>query len=416
MSENFELNEKFWSMDGILGRRGFIINILIIQIITTTYITPIVYFVLFKPELMLNFVIMQPESLSYFHSWYLIFILCSLLIECILLYPSIVRRVRDIAADDDINRITLISSALIAVIFLASLPFASLISSFNLNWISLAIIVLLMCIPGKITSDKPASELIKFNWGAFLGTWYWGIYNKAFKTLFMIPLLLTGYAWFPFMILCGLKGNEWARKNNTEKPIEDFHSGQKAQTIAFIFIAPLLSVLLFMLVSISIGMSAIKYVKTHPEVKTKIEALNDRYIEVSMKMYFSKVELADAEGENKFYMDPKIWVNLSEDAKRKAFDAAVTYVKMETRKALEDAENKANKDDKEEIEEFTKAEIARNVKILSTFNNEVLAVYEIDKETLNKLYSLSPERKITFKEYLDYQKNAYKFNNRPTLP
>ena len=52
MDENYFVeNDKFLSMNGILGRRNFVINTLIIEIIKTLIgSTPFVYFVLFNPK------------------------------------------------------------------------------------------------------------------------------------------------------------------------------------------------------------------------------------------------------------------------------------------------------------------------------------------------------------------------------
>ncbi len=427
MSGNFELNEKFWSMDGILGRRGFIVNTLIIQIISGICVAPVVYLLLFKPELILDSI--MRTTITTADTLYLVFVLGCLILECVLFFPSILRRVRDITADDDNNNVMMISSVIITVMLIASLPFMSQSLAFKLNWISLAIVIFLMVIPGKITSEKPASELIKFNWGAFFGTWYWGIYNKVPKTLIMIPLLFTGYAWFPFMLLCGMKGNEWAREKNNQKPIEDFHGAQKAQSIAFIFIAPLLSFLIFLISVVSISVYMLSYVKAHPDFKTKIEAINDRYLDISMKAYFSNIELG--KDENKFYMEPKIWINMSDSQKRQTFDAAVTYIQRQDEKAKtkkDDHKDEAAKEKDKNLElpkdetakekdknlDLSKFETARTVKILSSFNNEVLASYEYDINEYSKL--ITPGRKVSFKEFYKFQKNAYKFNNRPTLP
>lgn len=420
MSEKFELNEKFWALDGVLGRRGFIVNFLIIQVISAVFITPFIYLFIVKPELMTDIFIHNGSGNPFLLSMYWIFILVCLLVECILLFPSLVRRVRDITADDDNNRIMMISSVLITLIFILNTPIASSIPL--LNWIALFLIIYLMIMQGKITSEKPASELIKFNWGAFLGTWYWGIYNKVPKTLIMIPLLFVSYAWFPFMILCGLKGNEWAREKNSEKSIEDFHNAQKAQSIAFIFISPLLSILIFLLVIFSLSVSAIKYAKAHPDLKTKVEALTDRYLDVSIKTYFSKVELGT--DESRFYMDPKIWVNLSEQSKRQAFDAAISYVERQEELAKSDeksqqivqTDNKGSSSgENENSTTVSKYTTAAKIRILSSFNNEVLASYEFDRKAFAELFN-NLERRSSFKEYYEFQKKSYKFNNHPTLP
>ncbi len=54
----------------------------------------------------------------------------------------------------------------------------------------------------------------KFNWGAFLLTWIWGIFNKSLIPLFLLPILFIpkvgALIYFFFAIWFGKKGNEWA--------------------------------------------------------------------------------------------------------------------------------------------------------------------------------------------------------------
>lgn len=74
----------------------------------------------------------------------------------------------------------------------------------------------------------------KFNWGAFLLTWIWGLGNRSFITLIVFPISFLScipfVGWIiPFAcnIWFGIKGNEWAWQNKRWESIEQFHSVQK---------------------------------------------------------------------------------------------------------------------------------------------------------------------------------------------
>ena len=84
-------------------------------------------------------------------------------------------------------------------------------------------------------------HLKKFNWGAFIGGWIWGLINGVYITLIEIPLsCLPPLALLGFAIYCGIKGNEWAwekwKEDYGEARKEDFVNRQKTQSKVFIII------------------------------------------------------------------------------------------------------------------------------------------------------------------------------------
>ena len=91
----------------------------------------------------------------------------------------------------------------------------------------------------------------KFNWGALLLTWVWGIYNKSLIPLLLAPLLFIpkfgSLIYFFFAIWFGKKGNEWALKNKSFKSLDDFNEYQKK----FVYTAIAISIINIILILIT---------------------------------------------------------------------------------------------------------------------------------------------------------------------
>ncbi len=91
--------------------------------------------------------------------------------------------------------------------------------------------------PGKnANTEKFPDELKKFNWGAFLTGWIWGLGNNvriALWTLIgllsFIPVLgiLVAFAVFAFQIWLGINGNKLAWESKQWNSIEQFNDVQK---------------------------------------------------------------------------------------------------------------------------------------------------------------------------------------------
>lgn len=82
----------------------------------------------------------------------------------------------------------------------------------------------------KLTPPKKAlpKELKKWNWGAFLGSWIWGIFHKSYNCFIcLIPIVGLIYSFY-----CGYKGNEWAWNSKDWSNIEEFKEDQNKWTIA----------------------------------------------------------------------------------------------------------------------------------------------------------------------------------------
>lgn len=71
-------------------------------------------------------------------------------------------------------------------------------------------------------------KLKRWNWGAFALNVIWGIGHKCYWPLLCcIPIF--GNFW---MIVCGLKGNEWAYERGQYESIEEFENKEFGWTVA----------------------------------------------------------------------------------------------------------------------------------------------------------------------------------------
>lgn len=79
-------------------------------------------------------------------------------------------------------------------------------------------------------------ELQKFNWGAFVLGWIWGLYNKTYITLIQLPLLFIPKIGPLLTLICsiwfGFKGNLWTYNNVKYANLEEYKKRQKQFAIA----------------------------------------------------------------------------------------------------------------------------------------------------------------------------------------
>ena len=319
-------NNKFLSLDGVIGRRGFILNYLLVTIIVG----------IISIALNTLFLVFFPALYSSCNAGISI-------ISIFLLYPSIERRVKDMFGNPerDMNFYLLMCAFVIGM----CIPL-----------IKFFVTIALMAAEGKITGNLPKSEVIKFNWGAFLGTWIWGLFNRSYKTLWMIPLTITPAA-FPFSLICGMKGNEWAYKNKPVENLEKFHDNQRMQAVVWSILAPILSIV----ISVSILLGGVSFVKNiekqHPGiVKIQMEKGFKSIIKAVGVSIYTKYEKAP-EG-YKFYVNPKNWKRSSSKDKNGYYMITVYNAMIEEGISLTS---------KEPLND-----LINKTKIYSSFNNEIL--------------------------------------------
>jgi hypothetical protein len=79
---------------------------------------------------------------------------------------------------------------------------------------------------GQGSSATVPAEIDRWNWGAFLLNWVWGVGNNTFIALLMfIPLVNLV---MPFVL--GVKGSSWAWRNRKWDSIEEFRRVQRNWT------------------------------------------------------------------------------------------------------------------------------------------------------------------------------------------
>lgn len=96
--------------------------------------------------------------------------------------------------------------------------------------------------------EKMPDELKRYNWGAFLLTFFWGIGNKKYLISLLVFLLgfiplIGGLVALGFSIWCGTKGNEWAWQSKSWKDVNEFNKVQKRWVVASLIITIIITVL-----------------------------------------------------------------------------------------------------------------------------------------------------------------------------
>ena len=182
---------KLFNKNGYLGRKDFIVNYLSVQIIITVLRTV-------WSKIGLGLLIFAPNLLKQFPFKYvpneLIAIIIAIL-ELLLLYFSVRRRVYDIIGDETQNKLWVYTSfyCIFSVLILRYLcemyNYGSLDIDFRLLVFFCTVCLLfLFCKKGILSSAQPRNEVSKFNWGASIGTWIWGIFNNVKKANLILQI------------------------------------------------------------------------------------------------------------------------------------------------------------------------------------------------------------------------------------
>lgn len=245
--------------------------------------------------------------------------------------------------------------------------------------------------------DYPVLDIIKdkFNWGAFLLSWIWGIGNKTYITLIMLVAWLLGFIPFVGALLVlgihiwfGIKGNEWAWQNKRFPSIKAFHEYQKKWAIAGIIIS-----ILWLSLIVAIPVVFLSEFLGKPENREYIMEKMDSTIIKTGNLYFKKYNVS--EEVNNFYIESSEWNSCSYDEKIKLLDMAATISAVEKTKREKDNPQQNSR----YPERYDKTTELPKTKIYSYEKNQLLAEFSINTETLVK---------GSFKEILKESLKAYK--------
>lgn len=385
MINKLRLNTKFLGTDGIIGRYDFCYNLIFLGMIALIFSLPLNLYLLANLgtlEDLLNLNKVWAEASWLLKIWTLVGgIVCSYIV-CI----NANRRLNDINGkiSKDINLIfsTLFIINTFGVIF--PCPIAMLLTTLN----TIAILYLVLK-KGEITGKYPYDYRKEFNWGAYFGTWLWGLWNKSYKTLWIILLGWTPWG-FLYSLYIGMKGNEWAANNRDWQNLDEFKKSQETQTIVFVlYKVLLLPIIIYTVVFgtiFGIMATSIKEAASSPECNSKLEKLDTTFEKFS-SIYFESYKIT--KDENKFYVLPEDWSRYSYSEKKDILDMAASL-----------ASSKRSKADKNGY--YSKTKELPRTKIYNIKNNELLAEYFMDESLL---YS----ENTTTKNILKSAMKAYKF-------
>jgi Cytochrome oxidase complex assembly protein 1 len=88
---------------------------------------------------------------------------------------------------------------------------------------------------GQSQKNEPIPpEIKKWNWGAFFLNWIWAIPHGAWVGLILMFVPFVNFI-VPFVF--GMKGNQWAWKNNRWESVEQFNQVQKKWAKAGVIVA-----------------------------------------------------------------------------------------------------------------------------------------------------------------------------------
>lgn len=382
--DNLRLNTKFIGFDGILGRRDYLLNLAYICIIDGLFMIPITISMLSNMETAAD-ALNLAKLFSNLPLFLKVLNIIVLIFSAFVRISNIIRRANDINGSVNYLVNTILSLIQFITLFGIMLPPVVFYSIGAINFI---IILVLLFKKGKITGKYPYDFIKEFNWGAFFGTWIWGLFNKSYKTLWMWLLWFTP-AGFWFAIVCGLKGNEWSYKNKKWKNDSKFRRSQEIQTIVFIvlklIVLPLIYITLFigLLGAVLFGITELE--KTPTQKKAVIEKLSN-FVQSYTMLYFESYKIE--ENENKFYILPSDWASYQFKEKKQMFDMAAGTAAMQRNKA----NPKLN---------TTKVKELNRTKIYSSKTGELLGEFYIDP----KINPKNADFKTMMKVFL----NSYKF-------
>lgn len=388
MVDELRLNTKFIGFDGIIGRYDYALNLIFLGAINLLFTLPLTAYYMSKVETLFDFFNLPGvllEAPIILKSW----IFIGGLVSSYIIVSNIIRRLNDINGRINKNANIIVSVIFVLAAFWMLFPF---FIDFLLYIIVAVLGFYLIFKKGKITGKFSYDYRKEFNWGAFFGTWIWGLFNKSYHTLWMLILWITPWG-FLFSLYCGMKGNEWAANNRDWQNLEEFQKSQETQTIVFVILKVLvLPIVYFLLVMAIVGLlmfAVVDEAKNTPEHKSATLEKLDSTLNSFASVYFESHTIT--EDENKFYVLPADWNSYSFSEKKDILDLAASMSASE-RKRLDSKKY------------YSKSSELNRTKIYSVENNELLGEYYFDE-------SLISSDKPDIKNVVKASMKAYRFYN-----
>lgn len=395
MEDKLRLNTQFFGgFQGIIGRREFFLNIFVFlysinQLVSLPFSLWIyTHIQTFEDFFHLNKMFISAPILL--KIWVILVSLGS----CVIFLSNMVRRLNDI--NGKVNNFVNIICSLLFI--MSALCFLMPTGTVSLVWfIGFVVGLILIFQKGKITSQYPKDFRKDFNIGAFLGTWVWGLFNKSYKPLWILLLMLTPWV-FPFAVYCGMKGNEWAYNNKTWENEQKFKKSQENQTIfwvifQFVVVPVIYTIIVFGVIGALIFSTISSDSKTVTKNIENTESKLSKVMKNISTLYFTKYEIT--ENENKFYVDPFDWKYSTFKDKKDMLDFAASIASNER----ETMEKKINPNS---TKYFSKTSELKRTKIYNSENEKLLGEYVLNEENLDS---------ISIKNILKEAIKAYRFYN-----
>lgn len=394
-NNKLEINEKLYGFNGVIGRHAYFLNVVIICAICALVMLPYT-----------TYIYTHVEGIGDLFNMPKMFAAAPLLLKLwitlgsagifILEISNIHRRLSDMLGEVRPPLTVILGIICITSTFsyLLIFPVAVL---FNL--LNIIIYFVQFFVKGKVTGVLPYDYKKEFNWGAFFGTWIWGLFNKSYIPLWMFLLWLTPVGFY-FKLYCGLKGNEWAFKNKGCTDVQAFNESQKNQSIFFtifcLVILPILYVILILaIIFVLVFVSSAHFKNMTPEQRhvqaQKIESGFNNFMDFMVSAYFERYEID--ENENKFYVSDEDWKDSNFKEKKEMLDFAAT-------KSSVDREKEFKKQNPNGHAYFSKTTELPRTKIYSVGSNRLLGEFVMSE---TKDASIAD----AFKAAL----NAYRFYN-----
>ena len=388
---NLELNEKLYSFEGVIGRHGYLVNLVIICALSALVMLPYT-----------TYFYTHAGSVADFFNFYGMFNNAPVTLKfwmilgtgavCALSASNICRRLNDISGEIKVGTNVALCLISIAASFSFMMPL-SISSLFVL--MSFVISIVLLVTKGKITGALPYDYKKEFNWGAFWGTWIWGLFNKSYIPLWELLLWLTPFGFY-FQMYCGLKGNEWAFKNKNCEDVDKFNKSQKTQGIIFTVLSLVVFPILYLSIIIALvaGLSVLmggNNPQEKAEKSAKIESSLNRFTDSILSLYFQKYDIG--ENENKFYVIDEEWSGADFKDKKDMLDLAAT-------KSAEVKRQKFKEQNPDKQKFFSKTEELHKTKIYSSNTGKLLGEFVVDEKAMNG--SFTDAFKAALKAYRFY--------------